>query len=89
LGATPDLQSPAIGVIHDLFYVQIHQALNVWLDALAQVLVEADLEPHYSRLRAEDALLQIQGTLVLVRSLNDTAPFERVLQRLPQELLKT
>ncbi|BAY43979.1 TetR family transcriptional regulator protein [Scytonema sp. HK-05] len=31
--------------------------------------------------------LQIQGSLRLARSLDNTVPFERVLERLPKELL--
>lgn len=31
--------------------------------------------------------LQIQGSLRLARSLDNTVPFERVLERLPNELL--
>jgi hypothetical protein len=49
--------------------------------------VDAGLDAEQARLRAEDAIMQIQGSLVLARGLNDTAPFERVLQRLPEILL--
>lgn len=79
----------SLGESHDLFHVQIQQALNAWIDALAQVLVEAGLDPEQARIRAEDAILQIQGALVLARGLGDTAPFQRILQRLPEDLLKS
>ncbi len=49
--------------------------------------MEAGIEPNCARRRAEDAILKIQGALVLARGLDDTALFERVLQRLPEELL--
>jgi AcrR family transcriptional regulator len=78
----------ALGESRELFHVQIRKALNVWIDVLAEVLVDAGLEPDRAHLRAEDAILQIQGALILARGLGDTAPFERVLQRLPEELLK-
>ncbi len=78
----------SIGESHHLFHTQIQQVLNAWINALAQVLVEAGLETGEARLRAEDAILQIQGALVLARGLNDTTPFQRVLQRLPKDLLK-
>ncbi len=78
----------SIGESHHLFHAQIQQALNTWIEALAQVLIEAGLDPDQARIRAEDAVLQIQGALVLARGLQDTAPFQRVLQRLPDDLLK-
>jgi AcrR family transcriptional regulator len=77
----------SLGDARDLFHAHIKQALQVWIDALAQVLIEAGIERSLARQRAEDAILQIQGALVLVRGLDDTAPFERVLQRLPNDLL--
>jgi len=70
-----------------LFHAQIKQALNVWIDAVAEVLIDAGIERSLARQRAEDAILQIQGALVLTRGLEDTAPFERVLQHLPEILL--
>lgn len=78
----------SLGESHALFQAQIQQALNTWIDAIAQVLVEAGIDSKQARIRAEDAILQIQGALVLARGLGDTAPFQRVLQRLPDDLLK-
>lgn len=79
----------ALGESKDLFHTQIRCALNVWIDTLAEVLIDAGIERSLARQRAEDAILQIQGSLVLARGLDDTAPFERVLGRLPEELLMT
>ncbi len=75
------------GEAHDLFQVQVRQALNLWIDSLAEVLVEAGIDPKSARQRAEDAILQIQGALVLTRGLKNTATFERVLKQLPELLL--
>jgi hypothetical protein len=57
--------------------------LNVWIDTLAQVLIDAGLPPEYARHRAEDAILQIQGALILGQGLDETGAFERVIKRLP------
>jgi AcrR family transcriptional regulator len=76
-----------LGESKDLFHIQIAYALNIWIDTLAQVLIEAGFAPELARHKAEDAIAQIQGALVLARGLNDTAPFERVIKRLPEELL--
>lgn len=82
------LATLALGESRDLFYAQIRKALNVWIDTLAEVLVETGFKPDQARNRAEDAIIQIQGALILTRGLGNTAPFERVLQRLPEDLLK-
>lgn len=77
----------ALGESNDLFHAQIKSALKAWIDALAQVLVDAGIERSLSKKRAENAILQIQGSLVLARGIDDTAPFKRVLKCLPEELL--
>lgn len=78
----------SIGVAHELFQKQVQQALNLWIDGLATVLVEAGITPATARQRAEDAIVQIQGALVLTRGLNDTTAFERILHQMPETLLR-
>jgi AcrR family transcriptional regulator len=77
----------SVGEAHDLFQSQIQRTLDLWIDGLAQVAIKADVQPQIARQRAEDAVLQIQGALVLARGLNDTDIFKRVLQSLPAMLL--
>jgi TetR/AcrR family transcriptional regulator, lmrAB and yxaGH operons repressor len=76
-----------LGEAKDLFYNEIQNAFNVWIDTLVHVLIEAGIEHSQARQRAEDAIVQIQGSLILARSLDNAAPFKRVLERLPEELL--
>ena len=52
------------------------------------MLEEAGLPKTQARQRAEDAVMQVQGALVLTRVLNSTAPFQRVLEQLPDQLLQ-
>jgi TetR/AcrR family transcriptional regulator, lmrAB and yxaGH operons repressor len=73
----------------DLFHHQIKSALLQWIDALAHVLEEAGCDAHIARCRAEDAVLRIQGALVLARGLDDTLPFQRLIQSLPDDLLQS
>ena len=47
----------------------------------------AGIEPEVAHSRVEEAVMLIQGALVLVRGLDDTAPFERVVVCLPERLL--
>jgi TetR/AcrR family transcriptional regulator, lmrAB and yxaGH operons repressor len=78
----------SIGEPENLFREQIHQMLDAWIDSLASVLIEAGIPAKEARKRAEDGVIQVQGALVLTRGLNNTEPFERVLQQLPAKLLE-
>ncbi len=77
----------ALGETKNLFHNEIQNAFNVWIDTLVQVVMEAGIERSQAQQRAEDAILEIQGSLILARSLDNTVPFKRVLERLPEELL--
>ena len=76
-----------IGEAHALFQNQIQQMLELWVDSLAKVAIQAGVNPKVARQRAEDAVLQIEGSLVLSRGLNNQGIFKRVLTRLPEMLL--
>ena len=82
------LNAISFGEGDDLFHASIKQALKTWIGELAQVLVEAAIEPEVAHSRAEEAVILIQGALVLVRGLDDTASFERVMAHLPERLLE-
>ena len=75
------------GDARDLFQDPIRDALKAWTEAIAAVLVEAGLPPDEAAERAEDAVIRIQGALVVARGLGTTAPFVRTLRRLPDDLL--
>jgi TetR/AcrR family transcriptional regulator, lmrAB and yxaGH operons repressor len=72
----------------DLFSARTKTALTALIDGIAEVIVQAGISTTVARQRAEDAILQIQGALVFAQTLEDTAPFQRVLKRLPEELLR-
>ncbi|MDX2216685.1 MAG: TetR/AcrR family transcriptional regulator [Oculatellaceae cyanobacterium bins.114] len=78
----------SLGDAHTLFQGQVKSALNRWIDTLSQVLIDAGIEPSEARTRSENAILQIQGALILARGLGDTTPFQRILQQLPDTLLR-
>ncbi len=69
-----------------LFHDEIRGALSRWIGAIAQVLVGAGVESNLAQQRGEDAMIAIQGALIVSRGLRDCAPFQRVLQQLPQQL---
>ncbi|MBR8838818.1 MAG: TetR/AcrR family transcriptional regulator [Stigonema ocellatum SAG 48.90 = DSM 106950] len=76
----------SIGDAQTLFQSPIRRTLNAWLNTLTQVLSEAGLDPESARHQAENAIIQIQGALVLSRCLGNTDPFERVIENLPETL---
>lgn len=72
----------------DRFHSQIKQVLLRWIDAIANVLQEGGINAEQARDRAEEAVLQIQGALVLARALDNTALFERRIKGLAKDLLQ-
>lgn len=82
------LSTFSLGEGHDLFHAQVEQALKTWVAHLTQVLTEAGLNAKEAKQRAEDAVIQIQGALVLTRGLSRAEPFERTVQQLPDRLLR-
>lgn len=78
----------SIGEAHDLFQGQVQQALKLWINSLASVLVDAGITPTTAHHRAEEAIAQIEGAIVLTRGLNSTATFERILKQIPETLLR-
>jgi TetR/AcrR family transcriptional regulator, lmrAB and yxaGH operons repressor len=69
-----------------LFHDEISSALTKWIDAIAQVLISAGVDRKLAQQRGEDAIIAIQGALIVSRGLQNYAPFQRVLQQLPQQI---
>lgn len=70
----------------DLFHSQIQWAFSTWIEAIAQVLVTSGLNETLAKQRGEDAMMMIQGALILCHGVKDCATFHRVLKQLPQQL---
>ncbi len=70
----------------DLFHPQIRWAFSQWIEAISNVLIAAGLDEILAKQRGEDAIIAIQGVLILCHGLKDFAPFDRVLKQLPQQL---
>ncbi len=77
----------SVGEPDNLFHAQVCQMLNTWIGTLAQMLEESGIPAQQAHQRAEDAVIQVQGALVLTRGLDSTEPFERVMQELTGKLL--
>ncbi len=64
----------------------LRASFEAWLENMAAIARETGIQPKEARRRAEEALIGIQGALVLARIAGDHAPFKRVLDRLPSLL---
>jgi TetR/AcrR family transcriptional regulator, lmrAB and yxaGH operons repressor len=72
----------------ELFGSQIKWAFSKWIDAIANVLIAAGLDETSAKERGEDAVIAIQGALILSYGLKDIASFQRVLKQLPVQLCR-
>ena len=77
----------ALGASRDSFAAQVHEYFARWHDALAAVLRRLGFSAGVARQRAEDALLTIQGALVLARARDDAKIFRRAMVELKTRLL--
>jgi hypothetical protein len=75
-----------LGSARDVFHDRIKAMYRAWIAAIANVLIEQGLNEGLARQRAEDAITAIQGSLIVSQGLDDPAPFQRVLQTLPDAL---
>jgi TetR/AcrR family transcriptional regulator, lmrAB and yxaGH operons repressor len=63
-------------------------ALQAWLKAFTEIAKESGMSLPLARARAEEAIVKIEGSLVLARVLGDNAPFLKVIKRLPDLLTR-
>ena len=77
----------ALGASRDMFAVQVQDYFIRWNDALARVLGRSGLSPRVARRRSTDALVTIQGALVLARALDDPRLFGQAMADMTTRLL--
>ncbi len=80
------LSSLSVGEEDVAIRKHIERSFEAWLDALIGVARQAGLSPTEAKDRAQDALVGIQGALILARATGEKKPFARVLKNLPQLL---
>ena len=78
-----------MGSARDVFHAQVKILLTAWIEAIATVLIEAGLTTTLAHQRGEDAVIAIQGSLILAQGLDNAAPFQRVIQQLPAVILRS
>jgi AcrR family transcriptional regulator len=63
------------------------RALEFWTGELSDLLASVGFSREEAAKRAEDAIIRIEGALVVARVRDDSKPFRRVLRELPDQLL--
>ncbi len=83
------LDTLSVGDGREIFESHIKESFSGWIEAIARVAAEATgCSKTTARQRAEDAVMRIQGALVLGRGTGNTKPFQRILRTLPDSLLR-
>jgi AcrR family transcriptional regulator len=77
----------AIGGLRESLGPALAGAIEGWTDILAGVLEDAGVPAERARERAEDAVIAVEGALVVSRARDAVDPFQRTLAELPQRLL--
>jgi AcrR family transcriptional regulator len=63
-------------------------AMQAWLKSFTEIAEESGMSAEEARSRAEEAVMKIQGSLVLSRVLGNAVPFQQVIKGLPDLLTK-
>ncbi len=74
------------GPKRDLFGDRIAAFYGRWIASLGKALSETGMAKSEAVRRAADAVMVIEGALLLSRALSDTGPFQRVLRHLEDAL---
>jgi AcrR family transcriptional regulator len=78
-----------LGSARDVFHDRVRDLLQMWIDAIAGVLIETGTDATIARQRGEDVVIAIQGALILSQGLGDSSSFQRTVQQLPHIALRT
>lgn len=77
----------SIGGLREAFGSKLAEAVTYWEAAIARTLADAGFDRETALQRAEDAVLSIEGALVVARATGRTEAFARTIGSLPDRLL--
>ncbi|MEM6451930.1 MAG: TetR/AcrR family transcriptional regulator [Cyanobacteria bacterium P01_D01_bin.105] len=80
------LAAVTAGSSRDIVPEQLKARLADMVEAISKVLTDAGLDSALAHERGEDAVITIQGALILAQGIGDTTPFQRALAQLPDRL---
>jgi len=66
--------------------IALKDAMQAWIASFDDLARESGLPPALARARAEEAIVRLEGALVVSRVLRDNSSFERILKLLPELL---
>jgi TetR/AcrR family transcriptional repressor of lmrAB and yxaGH operons len=66
--------------------IVLRKMTQAWIDAFTKIVIESGLDGVDARSRAEEALIRIEGSLILARTLGSGAAFAHTLKLLPDLL---
>ncbi len=75
------------GAARQVFGQKVGERVRAGLEVLSGLLQQCGIPAADAAARALDAYIQIEGAMVLARTLDDLMVFRRVVQRLPDQLL--
>jgi AcrR family transcriptional regulator len=76
-----------VGESREKFQAYLAEAFRGWIAALRALAVESGLGAREAQDRAEDAVVRIEGALIVAGGLHDPAPFKRALRHIERDLL--
>lgn len=77
-----------MGSARNVFHDRVEAKYRAWIEAIAKVLMETGFDRKLAQERGEEAVIAVQGSLILSHGLNDFTPFKRAMQQLPQQLCR-
>lgn len=76
-----------MGEAGEIFQEHFAKGVRALIKSVAAVVQEAGFAPDEAWTRAEDAIIDMQGALIVSRALGDQAPFQRVMRDMAAKLL--
>ncbi len=76
-----------VGETRERFHHEVAAIFEEWIAAIATVLRDAGFAKGLARTRAEDAVVRIEGALVVAQGSGNEDLFERTIRRLPADLV--
>jgi TetR/AcrR family transcriptional regulator, lmrAB and yxaGH operons repressor len=67
----------------------LNRFLQAWIEAFSGIAEEAGMARQEAQARAENAIIALEGSLIVSRVLQDPRPFRKTLLEIPDVLLKS
>jgi TetR/AcrR family transcriptional regulator, lmrAB and yxaGH operons repressor len=82
------VESLTIGAAGDLFQASISELVKTWIQAIANVAIEAGVSKKIAYERAENVVINVEGSLILARAVGNAASFKRLIRLIPTNVIE-